>query len=785
MAHIPPLIIDLAIILAYAGIITLIFKWIKQPVVLGYVIAGIFAGPYFDFLPSVTDNDNITIWAEIGVIFLLFGLGLEFSFKKIVNVGKAAIITATTNILFMLIIGYNVGLLLGWTAIDSIFLGGMLSMSSTTIIIKAFEDLGLKKQKFTTLVFGVLVVEDVVGILLLVLLPTIALSKNVDQVQLLESSLKLFFFLALWFVVGIYLVPTFMKKIDRFLNDEMLLIVSVALCLGMVFLATTAGFSVALGAFIMGSILAESNVVERIEQVIKPVRDLFGAIFFVSVGMMVNPEMFVQYAGPILLITLIVIVGKVFFSCLGFMLSSQPLKTSIHCGFSLAQVGEFAFIIAALGMSIGVLSDFVYPIIVAVSVITTFTTPLMIKSADPVYDKINAILPKSWKEFLNRHTSSAPETRSEKSNWQRLFKMYFSRLFLFSIVLVGIMYISFTILQPIVQEKIPGLEGRIALTSITLLFMAPFLRALLLSRNNMPELFFTLWLEKKTNRLPLIMLMSFRIVIAAFFVMVVVHQLLTIHSGVIIALVLLTLVVLSRSRWLFSQYMKIETQFLMNLNRKQVEHQQETMNSSDSRVADDEEWLDSSLVVAQFRVTDNSECAEKLLSELLFREHYAINVFKIIRDRHYIDVPRGVEKISAGDVLLVVGTEKQMRRFKIAMTPKGVVEEAIADTEDYVISLREYILNQEKYSGRNDAILLCCAIPVEEASSLAGNSINASDIRGKTKSLVVGVERKSSLFVNPEISFVFKEGDLIWMVGEQKVISQDVCREMLLQSKSA
>ena len=209
MSHIPPLIIDLVIILAYAGVITLIFKWIKQPVVLGYVLAGILVGPYLDFLPSVTDNDNITIWAEIGVIFLLFGLGLEFSFKKIVNVGKTAIITATTNILFMLIIGYNLGLLLGWTAIDSLFLGGMLSMSSTTIIIKAFEDLGLKKQKFTNLVFGVLVVEDVVGILLLVLLPTIALSQNVNQVELLESRLKLFFFLILWFVVGIYLVPTF------------------------------------------------------------------------------------------------------------------------------------------------------------------------------------------------------------------------------------------------------------------------------------------------------------------------------------------------------------------------------------------------------------------------------------------------------------------------------------------------------------------------------------------------------------------------------------------------
>ena len=342
MHSIQPLIVDLTLITIYAGLTTLLFKKLKQPTVLGYVLAGIFAGPYFSFVPTVTDKANLTLWADIGVIFLLFGLGLEFSFKKMINVGKSALITSNANILFMLFLGYNTGLLLGWSVMDSFFLGSMISMSSTTIIIKAFEDLNVKKQKYTDLVFGVLVVEDIVGILLLVLLPTVALGNSIDGGALLLSTMKLIFFLVLCFVIGIYLVPSFLKKITPFLNDEMLLLISISLCFGMVLLATSSGFSSALGAFIMGSILAETSVIERIEKNIKPLKDFFGVVFFVSVGMMVDPSMFVKYAWPICVITFIVMIGKIIFSCLGFLFSGETLKTALQGGFSLAQVGEFA-----------------------------------------------------------------------------------------------------------------------------------------------------------------------------------------------------------------------------------------------------------------------------------------------------------------------------------------------------------------------------------------------------------------------------------------------------------
>ena len=786
MHDLPQLFLDLMIIMIYAGATTLIFKWLKQPLVLGYVIAGILAGPYFTLLPSVTDNINITIWADIGVVFLLFGLGLEFSFKKLVNVGKAAMITATANILFMLIIGYNFGLVLGWTTIDSLFLGGMLGMSSTTIIIKAFDDLGMKKQRFTTLVFGVLVIEDVVGILLLVLLPTVALSKTVDGLELVKSTAKLAFFLVLWFIIGIYLVPSFFKKVGKYINDEMLLIVSVALCFGMVYLATQSGFSSALGAFIMGSILAETPVVERIEKVVAPVKDLFGAVFFVSVGMMVNPAMFVEYIWPILFITVVLVIfAKTACYCFGFLLSGQQLKTTIQSGFSLAQVGEFAFIIAALGMSIGVLSDYVYPIIVAVSVLTTFTTPLMIKAAIPVYNVISKAMPLKWQEYLDRHTSSDAETSQEKNLWKEIFKEYFSRMILFSVVIVGVMYISFSFAAPFISLSFPGLQGKIILTVVTLLFMAPFLRALLLAKSNMPELYYQLWLEKKSNRFPLIFLTSLRIVLVGFFVMIAVNHLLTKDPFVIIAMVAVMMLLLFNSRWLFSQYMKIETQFLVNLNRKQVEYQMDSITSGNARITDDEAWLDSSLSVKEFTIERGSEFVGKLLRDTGMRENYAVNVLRIIRGRQAIDVPRGVEKLHSGDALLVVATDKQLRLFKIAMKGKGVIERTLADTDDRVLSLRDYILNQETYSDRGTPILLCCAIPVEKKSSLADNTIIGSDIRGKTKCLVVGVERKSSLFVNPDVDFIFKVGDLVWMVGEQNLISKEVFRQMLLQTGKA
>ena len=638
MHTIHSLIVDLTLITIYAGITTLLCKKLKQPIVLGYVLAGILAGPYFDLLPTVKDKEDLTLWADIGVIFLLFGLGLEFSFKKMLNVGKAAMITANANIIFMLFIGYNTGLLLGWSTMDSFFLGSMISMSSTTIIIKAFSDLNIKKQKFTDLVFGVLVVEDLVGILMLVLLPTIALGSSINSMELGLSTLKLIFFLILCFITGIYLVPTFLSKIQQFLTDEMLLLITISLCFGMVLLATSSGFSSALGAFIMGSILSETELIGRIEKNLQPLKDFFGAVFFVSVGMMVNPLMFITYGKPIIVITLIVIIGKVLFSCFGFVASGQPLKTSVYGGFSLAQVGEFAFIIASLGMSLNVLSPKVYPIIVAVSVITTFLTPLMIKAAEPAYKTINRALPEKWANYINKYTSTTALTHSEERLWSALFKNYFLRLTLFSIILYSIIVFA-DVVRPYVREIIPyRIPANILITCLTFLLMSPFLKALIgwniittkfikdklgwlfpkkqaeeinlaaryaletpdtnqtddtktgiytaldekaarlrnffSGNTQVSKIYYKLWMAKRANRLPLVIMTSFRILITSFFIVTVVHKFLTENTNVTFFLLLLTIFSVSRSRWLLDQYLKIEAQFLSNLKGKKAEEEQ-------------------------------------------------------------------------------------------------------------------------------------------------------------------------------------------------------------------
>lgn len=639
MHSIHPLIIDLTMITIYAGLTTLLCRKLKQPIILGYILAGILAGPYFNLLPAVKDKEDLALWADIGVIFLLFGLGLEFSFKKMINVGKSAMITATANILFMLFLGYNTGLLLGWSTMDSFFLGSMISMSSTTIIIKAFNDLNIRKQKFVDLVFGVLIIEDLVGILMLVLLPTISMGKNIDGLELALSASKLIFFLIICFVTGIYLVPTYLQKIHKFLSDEMLLLITIGMCFGMVWLATSSGFSSALGAFIMGSILSETPLIERIEKNLQPLKDFFGAVFFVSVGMMVDPSMFITYAKPILVITLIVIIGKILFSCFGFVASGQSLKTSVSGGFSLAQVGEFAFIIASLGMSLGVLSNKVYPIIVAVSVITTFLTPLMIKSAEPAYKKLKKLLPERWLNYIEKYSSTPTLTSSEERLWSALFKNYFIRLCSFSFILYSIIALA-TSIRPYVRELIPyRIPANIVMTLCTFLLMSPFLKALIgwnivttkflkdrlswifpkkqaeeieiaaqcaqeephtltetlhlesicntfdektvrlrnffSGKTQVSKIYYKLWMAKKANRLPLIILTSFRILVCSFFIVTAVHKFLTENPRVTLVLLLATIFFVSRSRWLLDQYVKIEAQFLQNLKGSKKEETKE------------------------------------------------------------------------------------------------------------------------------------------------------------------------------------------------------------------
>ena len=482
MSQLEPLIADLALILICAGVMTLLFKSLKQPIVLGYIVAGFLASPNMPYMPSVTDGHGIHLWSDIGVIFLLFALGLEFSFKKILKMGAAPIIAAIAIIIGMMYVGSLAGGLFGWSDMDCIYLGGMLAMSSTTIIFKAFDDMGLRKERFAGLVLSVLIIEDILAIVLMVMLSTLAVSKEFEGTQMLTSILQLGFFLILWFVVGIYLIPLFLKKAKPLMNEETLLIIALALCFGMVVFASAVGFSAAFGAFVMGSILAETVEATQIEHLVAPVKNLFGAIFFVSVGMMVDVNLIIEYIVPILCIIAAIMLGQTILSTGAFLISGQSLKTAMQCSFSLTQIGEFAFILATLGTSLHVTSDFLYPIVVAVSVFTTFTTPYMIRLAEPAYNVVSRVLPAKWIAKLESNASNNAEetgTNEMRQLWRSEFKKFILIILINSVLCVAIIAIMYLYGAPLIYGLLPEPWSGIVTAFVTLFICAPFLWALM------------------------------------------------------------------------------------------------------------------------------------------------------------------------------------------------------------------------------------------------------------------------------------------------------------------
>ncbi len=482
MSQLEPLISDLALILICAGVMTLLFKSLKQPIVLGYIVAGFLASPNMPYMPSVTDGHSVHVWSDIGVIFLLFALGLEFSFRKILKMGAAPIIAALAIILGMMYVGSLTGHLFGWSDMNSLYLGGMLAMSSTTIIFKAFDDMGLGKERFSSLVLSVLIIEDILAIVLMVMLSTVAVSKEFEGTQMLTSILKLGFFLVLWFVVGIYLIPILLKKVKPLMNNETLLITALALCFGMVVFASAVGFSAAFGAFVMGSILSETVAAQKIEHLVNPVKNLFGAIFFVSVGMMVDVNLIIEYIVPILCIVAAIMVGHTLLSTGAFLISGQSLKTSMRCSFSLTQIGEFAFIIASLGTSLHVTSDFLYPIVVAVSVFTTFTTPYMIRLAEPAYNVVSRVLPAKWIARLERNATEneeEKETNEMRQMWHAELKRAVFMILITSVLCVAVIALMYHYGAPLIYDLLPAPWAGIVTAVVTLFLSAPLIWTLM------------------------------------------------------------------------------------------------------------------------------------------------------------------------------------------------------------------------------------------------------------------------------------------------------------------
>ena len=745
MSEIAPLISDLAVILIAAGIITLIFKCLKQPVVLGYIVAGILAGPAVPYIPTVSDPTNIKIWADIGVIFLLFAMGLEFSFKQLMTVGGTAVIASITIVSGMMFLGYTAGNALGFSHLSSIFLGGMLSMSSTAIVFKAFDDMGLRGQKFTGVVLGVLVVEDLVAVVLMVLLSTLAVSKQVEGMEMLESILKLGAFLIFWSLLGIYLIPSFLKKIKPFLNDETLLIIALGFCLGMVMIAAKAGFSSALGAFVMGSLLAETIEAEKIEKLVKPVKDLFAAIFFVSVGMMIQPDLLIEYLVPICILTILVIIGQIFFGSLGVLLSGQPLKIALQSGFSLTQIGEFAFIIASLGVSLKVTDDYLYPVIVAVSVVTTFLTPYMIRMATPVYQLIDNYLPSSIKLMLNRY-SSGSNTVKHKSTWNKLLKSMLLDVILYTVLTIFSIIIFFTYVNPIIRENILGFKGALLSLSIILAIILPFLWAIIMKKNHSPE-FLKLWNDSKFNRGPLVSLIAIKLLLCASILMPVIVHIFNVASGVGFIITLLILLMIILSKKLKKRSLSIEKRFIDNFNGKTTD------SNIGSPLTDNilKSLPFNDLHLMDFVVGQESSIVGRSLKEINFRQKYGINIVSIIRGERQINIPRGEERLYPFDKIIIVGTDEELDLFQEIIQKQD---------KEYRDQLAQSFNNNIKIEQFN----------IEPDSPLIGRSIQQSDIRDKNACLILGIERDGKSMMNPPSQTVFKENDNVWVAGEYRQI---------------
>ncbi len=743
MADVPALINDLAYILVSAGIVTLIFKRLKQPLVLGYIVAGFLVSPHMPYTASVLDTENVHLWADIGVMFLLFSLGLDFSFKKILKMGASPIISTITIIFCMSMLGLLVGHIFDWPKMDCIFLGGMLAMSSTTIIYKAFDDLGLRQQQFAGLVMSVLILEDILAIVMMVMLSAIASGSNPDGEQMLGSLVKIAFFLVLWLVVGIFAIPLFLRRVRKLINDEVMLIVALGMCCAMAVFSTKVGFSSAFGAFIMGSILAETVEAERIEKLVEPVKNLFGAIFFVSVGMLVDPNIIMEYALPIMALVLTILVGQGIFGSISFMLGGESLKSAMRCGFSMAQIGEFSFIIASLGLSLGVISDFLYPVVVAVSVITTFLTPYMIRLATPAYTHLEKRLPSRLIKMMNHLSMSHPNS-NEENKWKKLLTQMSVNTLIYAILSSATIVLMFTFVLPFMRHLLPGPElnkyANAITGMLTILLIAPFLRAMVMKKNRSEE-WRALWDESNRNRLPLLFTILVRATVAVAYIFYICHYLTRFSNALLITIGVVAVVAIIFSRSIKNRSIRLERLFIMNLRSREIEAQVH----GKKRPLYEGRLLDRDIHIADFAVPMNSRWMGHTLRQLDLGRKYGVHVSSILRANYRLNIPDGNYIIFPGDKLQVIGSDEQLAKLGKAINEEVLGEDP--NLEHREMKLRQLIIGHE--------------------SPFVGKTLEESGIRDTYSCMVVGLEEgKENLSpFNPKRRF--QEGDIIWIVGEE------------------
>lgn len=735
---------DLALILIVASTVTLLFKKLKQPLVLGYIMAGFIVSPHMPYTMSVMDTVDIKTWADIGVMFLLFSLGLDFSFKKILKMGITPVITTLTIIFAMMTLGIVVGHAFDWKRMDCIFLGGMLAMSSTTIIYKAFTDMGLRQQKFAQPVMSVLILEDILAIVMMVMLSAIASGNNPDGGEMIGSVMKIGFFLVLWFVVGIFAVPWFLRSTRKLINNETLLIVSLGLCCLMAVVSTKVGFSSAFGAFVMGSILAETIEAAKIEKLVSPVKDLFGAVFFVSVGMLVDPKIIVEYAIPIAVLVLTILLGQSIFGTFGFLIGGQSLKSAMRCGFSMAQIGEFSFIIASLGLSLHVTGEFLYPVVVAVSVITTFLTPYMIRLSVPSYNVLERHLPKTWVRALNNITLSHPSS-APKSNWHSLIAQMARITIIYSILSVATIALMLTFFLPFIRRMMPGMHwwANGICGVLTVMFIAPFLRAIVMKKNHSEE-FRALWNDSRSNRMPLLVTIFVRLIIASAFVFYICNYLTRFTNALMMTIAVAVVGIMILSRGLKKQSIKMERMFVQNLRSRDIEQQVLGLK----KPLYEGHLLDRDIHISEIEIPENSTWSGLCLADLRLSNRFGIHVSSILRGHRRINIPGGDDIVFPGDKLQVIGSDSQLAAAHAALAVD-------IEPDDPDIEKREMRLSQ---------------IIIDKHSPFVGKTLPETGLRSEFNCMVVGREEGKENLSMVGATYKMRLGDILWIVGEDEAL---------------
>jgi CPA2 family monovalent cation:H+ antiporter-2 len=592
----------------------------------------------------------------------------------------------------------------------------------------------------------VLILEDILAIVMMVMLSAIASGNELGGGQMIQSVIKIAFFLILWLVVGIFAIPLFLRQVRSLINDEVMLVVALGLCCAMAVFSTKVGFSSAFGAFIMGSILAETVEAEHIEKLVEPVKNLFGAIFFVSVGMLVDPKILVDYAMPIMLLVLTILVGQAVLGTFSFILGGESLKSAMRCGFSMAQIGEFSFIIASLGLSLGVISDFLYPVVVAVSVITTFLTPYMIRLATPAYNRLERHLPKKLILSLN-HLSMSHQHSMQQSNWKRLLTQMSINTVVYSILTSASIALMFTFVLPFMRRLLPGWELHWyanAITGIlTVILIAPFLRAMVMKKNKSEE-FKALWHESNRNRVPLIFTILVRIVIAVAFIFYICNYLSRFTNALMISIGLVVVVAIIFSRWIKHRSITMERLFIQNLRSRDIEAQVH----GKKRPLYEGRLLDRDIHIAEFTVPSDSMWMGQTLKQLNFGQKYGVHVSSILRGGRRVNIPDGDYIIFPGDVLQVIGSDTQFTAFRDKL-------ESERFGEDQEMEKREMKLRQ---------------LVIGSGSPFIGKTLIESGIRDLYSCMVVGLEEGKESLSQYRPNRRFQEGDIIWVVGELEAL---------------